>query len=219
MHIEAKNVVDLSHRIIKGKENFTYDCVTKFATAEHDPSVWYVSSRIYMSSHVGTHVEFPFHHRKDGYDCESYPLERLIGRATVINVVGKKAGEAITLEDVRKYKDVLHEGDMVFFRTDFDLKYRTPDWEPYPYLSEDALNWLIEQYHPLVVGTDATQFEIPGTTCQPIHTTLFQNNIPIVESLTNLQAIEGKEAIVIIPALPMRAVDASPCRILGILDC
>lgn len=218
MKIDSQKIVDLSMKIIKGQENFPYDCVNKMSDAMLETGVWYITSRIYMHSHVGTHVEFPVHHKKDGMDCASFPLENLIGEATVINCVGKKAGEAITLDEVKKYASEIQKGDMIFLRTDFDKKYRMPEWEPYPYITEEAVAWLIENYHPKVMGTDASCFEVPGTQTQPVHSMLFANDIPIVESITNLKSIEGKRATVVIPALSMRGVDASPARIFGILD-
>lgn len=218
MKIDPQKVVDLSMPIIDKKENFPYDCVNKMSNEMLKTGVWYISSRIYMHSHVGTHVEFPLHHRRDGMDCNDFPLENLVGEATVINCVGKKAGEAITLAEVRRYENELRERDMIFLRTDFDKKYRDPDWEPFPYLEEEAARWLVETYHPIVVGTDASCFEVPGIVGQPNHTMMFANDILIVESITNLAAIEGKRATVIIPALRFCGVDASPARILAFLD-
>lgn len=51
----------------------------------------------------------------------------------------KKAGEYITLEEVKAYDDKIQEGDIIFLHTGFDKKWRTEDWEPYPYLATDAL--------------------------------------------------------------------------------
>ncbi len=80
---------------------------------------------------MGTNVEVPFHHEQFGDDCLNYPLTNLIGEAVVLNVTGKKAGEAITLEQLKKYEDRIRPG-VLSFSTRFDKKYRTAEWEPYP---------------------------------------------------------------------------------------
>ena len=75
MKLDYSKVVDLSHRILQDQENFGFRSVFS-GTNRPD---WYVMSDILMGSHVGTHVEVPRHHAKDGLDCLDYPLENLIG--------------------------------------------------------------------------------------------------------------------------------------------
>ena len=53
-----------------------------------------------MSSHVGTHVEFPYHHLKEGKSAADYPLERLIGEAVLFDFSYKKKDEEITKQEI-----------------------------------------------------------------------------------------------------------------------
>lgn len=224
MIFKKEQIVDLSFPILNGKENFKYESQV-FDCAEvdphgsfHRPDIWYVESEVTFSSHVGTHVEVPFHHEEHGLDCLSFPLENLVGEAIVINCTGKQAGEAITLEEVMRYKDQIRARDFIFLYTGFDKKYRTPDWEPYPHLTEEACNWLMDTFHPKGIGTDASTIEIQVTDCQPNHTAVFKQNACIIESLTNLDKIEGLRTTVFILALAMERVDASPVRVVAIKD-
>ena len=91
----------------------------------------------------------------------------------------------------------------------------------------EALQWLL-QYHPKVIGTDASGVELTDgydekgrmheLYGEPIHVTCFQNNVAIVESLTNLEAILEERPTVFILSLPMQRMDASPCRIVAIRE-
>ena len=47
-------------------------------TIERRAGIWYIIQEVRMSSHVGTHVEFPYHHVKNGKSAADYPLDRLI---------------------------------------------------------------------------------------------------------------------------------------------
>ncbi len=223
MIFKKEQLVDLSFPIIKGKENFKYesqvfDCMEVDPHGSfHRPDIWYVESEFTMSSHVGTHVEVPFHHERYGLDCATFPLESLVGEAVVLNCLGKKAGEAITLEELKKYEGRIKKNDFVFLYTGFDKKYRDEDWEPYPNLTVEAAEWLMS-YDLKGIGTDASTIEVQVTDCQPVHTAVFSKNGCIIESLTNLEKIDGLRVTVFLLALKMEGVDACPIRALAIKD-
>ena len=68
-----------------------------------DPTVeWQIAHLISSSSHVGTHLESPYHWTKEGRDIASLPLESLIGPAVKLDISHMKRGEAATLEDAEK---------------------------------------------------------------------------------------------------------------------
>ena len=215
-------MIELSHRMIPGQENFkletrTFDVTELMPEVKHRPDIWYVLSDITFSSHMGTHVEFPYHHWQKGADAANYPLKNLIGEAVVLDFSRKKNGEAITLKELqRKAKTAVKKGDIVFIRTDMDKLFRTKRWAEQPYLTVEAMDWLIETSKPKVIGTDASGFEVPGTDYQPNHLNMFKHKIAMVESATNLAAI-GKERVrVFILPLPIEGIDSCPVRIVAL---
>jgi len=214
-------IIELSHRMLPGRENFRLD-VRNFDVTEllpevtHRPDIWYILSDITMSSHVGTHVEFPYHHWRPGADAASFPIHRLIGEAVVLDFSHKRAGEEITLAELQIHARRLREGDIVFLRTDMDRFFRTERWADQPYLAPDALAWLIETFRPRVIGTDAAGFEVPGTDYQPNHLRMFQAGVAMVESATNLAAIGDARVLCFILPLPIEGIDACPVRIIAV---
>lgn len=220
MPVNKEALIELSHRMIPGQEHFkletrTFDVTELLPEVVHRPDVWYVLSDITFSSHVGTHVEFPYHHWQEGADAANYPLENLIGEAVVLDFSHKKNGEEITLEEVQAQAHRIREGDMIFIRTDMDRYFRTERWNEQPYLAVEALEWLMATFHPPVIGTDAAGFEVPGTDIQPNHLKMFQNNVAMVESATNLAAIGEDRVTVFILPLPIEGIDACPVRIVA----
>jgi len=215
-------IIELSHRMIPGKENFklqtrTYDVTEELPEVKHRPDVWYVLSEITFSSHMGTHIEFPYHHWKEGADAANHPLERLIGPAVVLDFSHKRDGEAIEEDEVKAHSDRIRDGDMIFLRTDKDKLFRTDRWTEQPYLTPRAMDWLISK-NPAVIGTDAAGFEVPGTDYQPNHMKMFQNGIAMVESATNLAAIGDDRVTVFILPLPIEGIDACPVRIVALKE-
>lgn len=212
-------LVELSHRMIPDKEHFkleaeTYDVTDEMPEVTHRPDVWYILGRVTFSTHVGTHIEFPYHHRKDGADAADYPLERLIGEGVVLDFSHKKHNDAITADEVRVHEDRIRKEDVIFIRTDIDKLWHTNRWNELPYLTPEAMDWLIS-LDPIVIGTDAGGFEVPDTDYQPNHMKMFQHNIAMIESATNLAALGEDRFIVFILPLPIEGIDSCPVRIVA----
>ena len=217
--MRAGAIVELSHRMIPGKEVFkleakTYDVTEELPEVVHRPDIWYVLGEVAFSTHVGTHVEFPYHHLKDGADAATYPLDRLIGEAVVLDFSHKRNGEAITEDEVRAEGQRIRKGDIIFIRTDMDKFWRTERWDELAYLTPEAMNYLIS-FEPKVIGADAGGFEVPGTDYQPNHMKMFEENIAMVESATNLAALGNERFIVFILPLPIEGIDSCPVRIVA----
>lgn len=218
--MRKENIIELSHRMIPGKEAFkletsTFDVTELLPEVTHRPDIWYVLSDITMSSHMGTHIEFPYHHLQEGADAADYPLENLIGPGLVLDFSHKKNAETITLEEVKAHDSRIKEGDMIFIRSDMDRHWHTQRWAEAPYLTEEAMDWLIAKKPPMV-GADACGFEVPGTDYQPNHLKMFQNNIAMVESATNLAVIGDERVMIIILPLPIEGIDSCPVRIVAL---
>lgn len=226
MKVKKENIVELNHVLESGKENFPFESSFR-DVVELDPNgnarahaedVWYIESEVRMHSHVGTHVEVPFHHKFDGPDCAQYPVERLVGEAFVIDCTGKKAGDFITLEEIKRYEERLEQGDMILFYTGFDKKFHDPDWEPFPHVEKEAILWLLEKFNPPVIGTDASGIEVPDDDRQPNHTNCFENNTAIIESLTNLESVKEERITLFVLPLRMKRVDSCAVRVIAIRD-
>ena len=217
--MKVKNIIELSHRMIPGKEPFKLEASTQDVTdllpeVVHRPDIWYIIGEVTFCTHAGTHIEFPYHHWEDGLGAADFPLENLIGEGVVLDFSHKANGEEITLQELERHAGRIQEGDIIFIRTDKDKLYRTEQWNDQPYLTEEALAWLVSK-KPKVVGTDAAGFEVPGTDYQPNHLSMFKNDIPMVESATNLAAVGDERVTIFILPLPIEDVEAMPVRIVA----
>lgn len=219
MLFQPEQLIELSHPLLADKECFPYHPYPAGYTSAKE---WYIETLCMICSHIGTHIEVPYHKDEHGLDCKDWPLEKLIGEAIVINVLGKQPKEPITLEDVKKYEGKIHEGDFIFLYTGYDQYFHTDNWQPYPHIAEDALAWLLS-FHPKAIGTDASGIELPGIDTQelpgePNHVACFSNGTAIIESLTNLKAIENCRPTVFVLIPMAEQMDAFPARIIAIKD-
>ena len=93
--------------------------------------------------------------------------------------------------------------------------FHTERWEDHPYVTTEGIKWLVDK-EISCLGTDAPGLEVPGTDYQPNHMTLFQNRVPMIESMTNLGLLNKERFIVFILPLPIEELDSSPVRVIAI---
>ncbi len=229
--MNLKNIVELSHRLVPGEEEFPLEIETVntdevFAESNAERSeemkikrredVWYIIQEVKMGSHVGTHIEFPYHHLKNGKTAADYPLERLVGDAVLLDFSHKKKNEEITKQEVLDTGVEIRPGDICFIRTDMHKLWKTPQAHDRPALSIEATKYLVEEIGIHCIGTDATGLEIRGTDDQPVHQLLLGNDVAKVESLTNLDKLQSTRFQVIMLPLMIEGMDACPVRAIAI---
>jgi len=217
--LKGYRVVELSHDLRPGEEEYLLevknDFVEKFLPQYTRPAdAWYIMSEVRMWSHVGTHMESPYHYLKDGEDVASIPLDRVVGEATMVDLSHKKIGEAITRRDMEAFDQDIHSGDIVFVYTGLGANYRTPQAHDRPYFTEDAIAWLCEKGITML-GVDCSGIEERDAPEQPAHKTLFSHGIPLIEHLAHLEQLRTKRFFVV--AVPMRVhgLDASPVSVVA----
>ena len=219
--LKSRRIVELSHRMIPGQEEYPLEIKTFYTDEvlpriERRADIWYILQEVRMGSHVGTHVEFPFHHLKEGKTAADYPLNRLMGDAVVLDFSHKKKDEEITRQEVMASGVELRWGDIVLIRTDMHKLWKTPQGHDRPVLSLDATRYLVEEIRIHCIGTDATGLEVRGGNDQPVHQMLFTNDVAMVECLTNLDKLRSPRFQIIILPLMVEGLDACPVRVVAL---
>lgn len=138
--------------------------------------------KVDIPGNTGTYVDSPFHRHRDAEDLSGLPLDRLAGvPGIVVDAAETNTPVDLELGDVR--------GRAVLVRTGWDRRWGTEAyWEPDPYLSPATLDALI-QGGAALVGVDFNNVDDTTDPERPAHTRLLGAGIPIVEHLTNLEAL------------------------------
>ncbi len=219
--MDKSTIVDLSNRIIPGKEHFPYesqvDDVTKIIPyVKHHPDDWYVVGIVKYCTHIGTHIEAPYHHKRGGMDIADFPFQNLIAPLVVMDFSKKKGREQISLSEVKAYDSKIHAGDVVLIYTGMDKLFHTDRWEENkPYVTPEVASYLVSK-KVACVGTDTSDIEVPDLLTQPVHQTLFAADIPMIESAANLDRVKDGDYIIVILPAPFVGLDSTPCRIIAI---
>ena len=193
-HGTGSTLIDLSHVI--EADMITYkglpapvicDHLSRLASrASYAPGTEFQIGRIEMVGNTGTYLDTPYHRFAHGYDLAGLPLEQASDLSGVVIRVTGSAGRAI---DWTLLAAVEVAGRAVLIETGWDRHWRTDAYfEGHPFLTEKAAIWLRDNGARLV-GIDSLNIDDTADLRRPVHTTLLEAGIPIVEHLTNLSAL------------------------------
>lgn len=170
---------------------------------KHDDGICRITE-IHLASHSGTHIDAPSHYLRTGATVDQIPLNDLTGPVQVIDC--RSAGEEISAAFLRTKRLLC---DRVFLRTEFSDEsiFR----ENYPYLSQDAADYLIEN-RCRCVGIDSPSVEAYGRDGH-LHQVLLEAEMLIIELLDLSQVKDGLYSMIALP-LPVAGCDGAPARVL-----
>jgi arylformamidase len=221
----VKRIIDLSHVLDPGKagRKFTIEMV---GAETVNPNVvrlenqWYIMHNVNMVSHIGTHIEAPYHLLKDRDDLAELPLEMLMGKAAILDLRESPRGSAVSIAQVKNAAEKaggIHQGDIVFCNLGGAPFYGTDHYRLTPYFVPEAIAWLVAQGMKLM-GVDATGVEVPGSEEHVNHRTLFENNVPLIENLANLNNLTQSRVEVFALPIAVRGLEAFPLRVIALED-
>jgi arylformamidase len=185
------NIVDLSHTIEDGL--ITYkglpapiicDYLSREKSREvYAPGTEFQIARIEMVANTGTYLDCPFHRYEDGKDLSQVSLDSLADLEGIVVRVDHRQTVSVGAEFFR-HKEIRNRAVLV--DTGWDRYWNTDRYyEGHPYLTEDAAVYL-QQCGVKLVGIDSMNIDDTRGKSRPVHSTLLQSDILIVEHLCNL---------------------------------
>ena len=234
-------LVDLSHPFgphtlywPTDTRGFEYE---RLAWGPDDGGRWYTAGRFATAEHGGTHVDAPIHFHAAGAPVDRIPLERLVGRAVVVDARPACRANpdhrisAAELEAFEAAHGRIPDGAIVLLRTGWGphfgdrLRYLgTGATGPeavrdlhFPGLHPEAARWLVEERAVAAVGIDTVSIDHGPSTRFETHRVLAAAGVPIFENLARLELLPARGFHVI--ALPMKIEGGSgaPLRAVAVL--
>ena len=167
-------------------------------------------SELRMGTHTGTHVDPPNHFVEGASGIDSLSVDLLVGNAIVADA--RHLDRPIDVADLEKLS-IPDGAERVLLRTGNSELWRQPRVEfpdTYACLTEDSARWVVDRGVKLI-GVDFLSVEQKGAEGHPVHHTLLENGVVIVEGL-NLADVEPGEYLLV--CLPLKIVggDGGPAR-------
>lgn len=159
--------------------------------------------KIETSTHIGTHIDAPFHFDDNGVRVDDLDINRYIGDATVIEVMDK----ALITEEVLKNFDI--KGTILLIRTKEKANQEIFP-ETIPVLTEKAIEY-IARIGIELFGIDVTSVDPIDSKTLDNHHKLYRNDIMIIENAVLEDVTAGYYDFVALP-LKIKGADGSPVR-------
>jgi|YNPNPStandDraft_1061719.scaffolds.fasta_scaffold02199_10 arylformamidase len=207
-------LIDLSLDIYDRAPTFWPDPKTAIIPHLTIQNLSYNITQLIMSTHLGTHLDAPYHFFDDGRTVENLDIRRGFGPAWVLDFSHKRPGEAITVADMQVHVDKVTPGSRLLFRTGWDKQFPQPHYfSDQPYLTPETCRWLVERGVTTVALDMPTVYPADYIT---VHHLLLRAEVLIVEGLARLDQLQSKEVILLALPLRIRGRDGSPCRAVAI---
>jgi arylformamidase len=184
-------LLDLSHTIEHGMTTYPglpgpiiCDYLSREASRLHYAAgVEFQIGKIEMVANTGTYLDSPFHRYAHGKDLSDLPLESL---ADLDGVVVRVPGGPARAIGAAAFRNIDLRRKAVLVQTDWDVHWRTERYvSGHPFLTGDAARLLRDQ-GVLLVGIDSLNIDDTADPARPVHSTLLEAEVPIVEHLCNL---------------------------------
>jgi len=174
--------------------------ITRYASIEKEG--WNLH-RLSLHTHLGTHIDAPWHLLANGKKLSEFPIEKFIGRAVLKNVTGQK--------EIDTDLAGVHPGDILILRTGYTTEVSSPDFfNSNPVVSRKLAEKIVAKSVG-IIGIDTASVDRPPF---EIHKYLLSRDILILENLINLDKLPDTFEIFILP-LNLQNTDGSPCRVVA----
>ena len=208
-------LIDLSHEIEHGMTTYPglpapaiSDHLGRLASRErYGGKAEFHIAKIEMIANTGTYLDAPSHRFEWQPDIGQLPLEQV---AFLPGVVVRLEERALTVDAV---KNVDVHGRALLVHTGWSRHWRTAGYgaADAPFVSREAAEYLAEAGVALV-GIDSVNIDDMADMSRPAHTVLLRNRIPVVEHLTNLEALDGRAFTFFAVPAPVRGMGTFPVR-------
>ena len=160
------------------------------------------NQKLCLATHIGTHVDAPFHFVDGATTVENMPLEKYAGPAILLDLrnVAKSQSPLLVpeLEAAGANAESVKDNIVVLFTGWAEAESGGPRFYGHgPYLSTEGAAFLAE-CRANAVAVDFPIDKHPDTPLStikdfPVHRLLLGQNIPLIENLINLDKLVGRE--------------------------
>jgi len=214
--VKKVKAYDLSHKLNHRTPVYPGTGKPGFGPAANLQNEGYRETWISVNSHLGTHIDAPFHMLENGKSLDEYPVDSFMGKAFIIRV--PFYGHLITKELLQLYEEKIKKVDFVLFNTGW-CKYWGTDkyFVDFPVFSGDAADYLLS-FNLKGTGFDTISADPVDSTDYKIHINILERGLIIVENLFFPEELDCETGNFFCLPLPFEKADGSPVRAVLIAD-
>lgn len=206
-------IIDLSKQLDPERE--TRRCrLFRFNTGGRIPDF---HTHMDLMSHLGTHVECPYHHHDDWPDVQGLPLTSFLGRAVYVRIADLKPKTHILPSDVERASEgKVRAGDIVILDSNYEMEPFTEktntDEDKRLFVCRELAEWFAQKGVKCVGFGDGVSIENSYEDVSAFHDVLMAKGIVFLEVLKNLDKLRTDIFFMSYSPLPIKGLDSSPVR-------
>ena len=172
-----------------------------------------------MTSHTGTHMDAPFHLFGQRTKLDEMSAAQFVGKALVIDCHDLQAGETIGMERIEAVREAADAAQFLLFHTGWDRFWgQEAYFGDYPVVSMEICRYALESGKK-GLGFDTIGIDpIADGTLRRHKMLLADQDIVILENLTNLGQVGTRLFTLVALPLKYQAADGAPIRAVAILE-
>ena len=165
-------------------------------------------------SHTGTHIDAPAHLIEGGRHLDNYPIDTFRGPGCCADLRALATPEIVPA-DLKHLTSALSTADFLLLNTGWSHRWgKATYFEQHPVLSAEAARWLTG-FHLKAVGVDNISADRFDTDTFPIHNTLLNREILIIENLAHLNRLPESGFLLTCLPLNLTQADGAPVRVIA----
>jgi arylformamidase len=213
------SVIDLSRTISEDMPVYPgteQPVITKPCTID---GCGFAEKKITLYSHTGTHMDAPAHILAGAPCLEDLGVSHFIGSGAVIDLSRTAIEDCnIELSDLTAFKDILERKEFILMHTGWGRYWGKDEYfKGYPVLTAEAAIWLAG-YNLKGIGIDMISIDPPDTLDMQIHKIFLGRNIVIIENLSNMTELMGRDFTFCCFPLKLENSDGSPVRAVAVIN-
>lgn len=210
--MKRTRIIDLTHAYHNGINGVE---ITQARTLKEDGwnASWY---KLY--SHIGTHMDAPFHFEVNNQTIDQIEVGRLITPAWIIDALDVGPKGLIELKSLDPILSDFSKGESIIVRTGWSEKFGTDSYRnKLPRISVPFAEWCVENKVNILAVEPPSVADVNNLEeVTQIHEILLRGDVIIVEGLTNLHLIEERKVTLIAMPLKVKDGDGAPARVVAI---
>ena len=169
---------------------------------------------LHLYSHIGTHMDAPFHFGVSDKTIDEIPLDCCQGKAWIVRLSEIRSQALIEVADLGSVAEQLQPGDSLLLQTLWSQYFGTPKFrDEMPRISVGLARWCVDRGVKML-GVEAPSVADVNNLAEvtEVHQILLGGGVIIVEGLTNLDQTRGDVVEFWAVPLKLKDGDGSPCR-------
>lgn len=214
-------IIDLSMPIAGGHPRWATEVTATGDLAKGDLAqvTW-----LKVSCHAFTHVDAKRHMFADGATIEATPLDDLVGRCAVVDLMDLQPNEAVGPEKLAERGKHIKRGGMVLLKSNWDRQRAATTkefWLDSPYITREGAEWLLATGIRTIGYSFAQDYPIRlllkgekrPLAEQVTHDVLLRAGVHMIEYVANTADIREPEVFLSAAPLKIPGGDGAPARV------